>query len=1078
MKTILSSDYFLSRIVKILGEIGFVPGCLILLVLMTMSSFASAHHLPNSIKDHKSFDPTTSFELTIRAYDSRISELTPGLDKEHPHGGSISFLTSLSIPKCHPDEGRISFYPQESQNITGTIYDAGGGIPGVVVKIKGTNIFTITDEFGQFQIDAQKGDILIISYPDYETIEVPINEQTEINLELFPAVTQLEEAVINAGYYTVKDKERTGSIARVTADEIENQPVNNVLDALQGRVPGLDITPTTGLAGGGYTVRIRGQNSISAGNDPLYIIDGVPYYSGSLGAQELSGSILPSGNISPLNTLNPSSIETIEILKDADATAIYGSRGANGVIIITTKNGSIGETKISVEFSSSLANITKKLNLLNTEEYIKLRQNALLNDNFSEYPATAYDINGTWEKFRYTDWQRKFIGNYASNNLARASISGGNRNTKFRIENSLSKETTVFPFNFNYKKNITHVNLNHNALNNKLYLNFSGTYSIDNNKLPGTDLTFKSLILPPNAPALYDSQGELNWENSTWENPFGELEVVYNNRSQSILANLNMQYHLFKNLSIKSNLGYTSSSLIETKASPSTRFNPAYGATSEYSSFTLNEAKRNSWIIEPQIDGTIKTENFTFNYTLGGSLLEQNFDQSIIVGSGYVDNALLNTISAANHINYLKDQITQYRYLGVYSRLNINYINKYFINLTGRRDGSSRFGPNKRYSNFGAVGLAWIFSKEKFLENLDWLNFGKLRASFGVSGNDQIADYQYLDTHSISNLNYDNNIGISPIRLFNPNYAWEKNRKFETSIELQIFKNNINFESTYYQNISDNLLVGIPQPLTTGFNSINANLDAVVENNGWEFTLTTKNYNLQNVKWNTTIQFTLPYTKLKKFDNLNNSTYRNLLEIGYPLKIYKMYNFLGVNPNTGLFEFQDYNGDGIITAAHDRQYVADVTPKFYGSILNSINFKNLHLDFSFQYVNKKAFNEFYGFGPAGLMINQPKSVINYWSVTNPNSEYQITTTGNNSDAIKAHSLFASSSSVISDASFLRLKSISIRYQIPLKSEYLLELFLNGYNLWTITNFKGGDPEQLPGFLPPLKRLSFGFKFQF
>ncbi|MBA5630330.1 SusC/RagA family TonB-linked outer membrane protein [Moheibacter lacus] len=960
---------------------------------------------------------------------------------------------------------------QPPKIITGTVYDAGGPIPGVSVLVKGTNLATVTNEDGTYAISTTESDTLVFTYPDYEPVEAVVGNQTAINIEMYEAVA-LQEAVINAGYYTVKDKERTGSIYRVSAEEIERQPVNNILESLQGRVPGLDIVQTTGLAGGGYTVRIRGQNSISAGNEPLYVIDGVPYDTGTLSDRQTSGSVLPDAQINPLNTLDPSSIESIEILKDADATAIYGSRGANGVILITTKKGKSGKTEFSVNASTSVLRLIKFQKLLNTQEYLSVREQAFLNDGYSEYPATAYDVNGTWDRDRYTDWQKEFLGGTAFINTLNTAVSGGSEQTFFKIGNSIRKETTVFPGHYNYKNLAFYASVSHRSKNDKLHLQFTGNFGQDQNYLPATDLTWISTYLPPNAPALYDSEGNLNWEDSTWENPLAAMESEYRNKSNNLSANARIQYELFKALSISSSFGYTHADLQETRTSPHTMFNPAWGYDSSFSSIFDNRGQRDSWIIEPQINSSFQLGKGKFDFLVGGTLQKQNSERLSILGANFISNEFIRDLGAASEINILTDQTAQYNYIAFYARLNYNLNQKYILNLSGRRDGSSRFGPDNRFSNFGAVGAAWIFSKEHFFQDLRWLNFAKLRASYGITGNDQIGDYQYLNTYSIGSANYDGNIALSPTRLYNPSYAWEKNRKFEVALESELFSNRVRFEINYYNNTSDNQLLEIPLPVTTGFAGINSNLDATVRNSGWEFMLTTRNIQNKNFNWSTSFQFTLPKNKLISFEGLENSTYINSLEIGYPIGIYKLYELTGINQETGFYDFRDYDGDGEISSLGDQQYIADLNPKFYGGIENNFQYKNLKLNFFLQFMKKDNFNEFYGTEPPGLMRNQPAGILNQ----NPIQPY---TTGENYDAYFAHYLFSISNAAVSDASFIRLKSLNIAYSIPTQKEtaYKLTLFAQGYNLLTLTRFKGRDPEQNPGFLAPLRQFTFGFKLE-
>lgn len=984
----------------------------------------------------------------------------------------LVLMALYSFAPAHPPSSAASLSTEQIQNpITGTVYDAGGVIPGVSVKIKGTNIATVTKEDGTYAISASVGDILVFSYSGYESVEITVSNQLVIDVELYEAIA-LEEAVINAGYYTVKDKERTGSIYRVTAEEIERQPVNNVLEVLQGRVPGLDIVQASGVAGGGYSVKIRGQNSISAGNEPLYVIDGVPYDTGTLSHRQTSGSVLPDAQINPLNTIDPSSIESIEILKDADATAIYGSRGANGVILITTKKGKAGKTELTINASTSVLNLTKFQKLLNTQEYLSVREQAFLNDGYSEFPATAYDVNGTWDRNRYTDWQKEFLGGTAFINTVNTAVSGGSEQTFFKIGNSIRKETTVFPGHYSYKNLAFYATASHRSKNNKFFVQLTGNYGQDQNYLPASDLTWVSTYLPPNAPSLYDSEGNLNWENSTWDNPLAALESEYRNKSNNLSANVRIQYEIFKGVNVSSGFGYTNSYLKETRTSPHTMFNPAWGFDSSFSSTFHNKGNRDSWIIEPQINSSFELGNGKFEFLVGGTLQKQNSERLAIIGSNFISNEFINDLGAASEINILNDQTSQYNYIALYARLNYNLNQKYILNLSGRRDGSSRFGPDNRFSNFGALGAAWIFSKENFLEDLHALNFGKLRASYGITGNDQIGDYQYLNTYSIGTATYDGNIGLSPTRLYNPNYAWEKNRKLEVALESEWFSNRVRFEINYYNNKSENQLLEIPLPATTGFSGINSNLEATVRNSGWEVMLTTRNIQHKNFNWSTSFQFTLPKNKLISFEGLENSTYINSLEIGYPIGIYKLYELTGINQETGFYDFRDYDGDGEISSLGDQQYIADLNPKFYGAIENNFQYKNLKLNFFLQFMKKDNFNEFYGTEPPGLMRNQPAGILNQ----NPSQPY---TTGENYDAYFAHYLFSISNAAVSDASFIRLKSLNIAYSIPTQKEtaYKLTLFAQGYNLFTLTRFKGRDPEQNPGFLAPLRQFTFGFKLE-
>lgn len=966
---------------------------------------------------------------------------------------------------------------QTQQLITGTVTDTSKTpLLGVSILIKGKAKGTTTNSNGAYKLQVQPTDTLVFSYMGYKTVEIPISERSVINVQLQEDSNMLNTVTINVGYYAVKDKKRTGSISRITAKEIEKQPVNTPLEALQGRMAGVNIVQTSGVAGGGFEVKIRGQNSIMAGNTPLYIIDGVPYDSQSLGAKNSSGTIIPGGNISPLNAINPAIIKSIEVLKDADATAIYGSRGANGVVLITTKKGKQGKTNFTIGSSTGIATITKKMDLMNTKQYLEMRREAFANDGITAYPTNAYDVNGVWNPNRYTDWQKVLIGGTAYTRKIQASISGGGESTQFLLTGMHQNETSVFPGNFNYNRLTVNSNIQHTNSDKRFKVTFNAGYTIENNLLPGKDLTSNAIRLAPNAPSLYDEAGNLNWENSTWTNPLAQLKGKYTNDSNTLIANTSLSYQLFDGFQIKLNTGYNYSTLEATRTIPHTIYNPAFGLNSSVSQSYSHRGHKNSFIVEPQLNWTRKGKNHTWNLLFGTTFQSKKDEMLTLIGVGFANNSFLKNLNAANTLFILNENNQEYNYQSIFARVNYGYKNKLFLNATGRRDGSSRFGSKNRYGNFGALGAAYNFSEDI---NFDWLNFGKIRSSYGITGNDQIGDYQYLQTYIISDFPYDGNIGLQPTRLYNPHFKWEKNLKKEVALELGLLNQRISISTAYYNNRSSNQLINYALPGTTGFTSIQANLDAVVENSGWEFELNGTIAQSESFNWKASFNLSLPKNELLKFPGLENSTYVNRFVIGKPLSIVKLYKLEGVNPETGLFEFEDYNDDGIITAAEDRQYIADLTPKFHGGISNSLTYKNWSLDLFFQFVKKEGLNGFFGNKPAGTMFNQPVSALDRWQLHGDQSTMQQFTTGANPNAFLTYSQFTQSSGVVSDASFVRLKSMAFSYTLPFGKDAgnFCRFFIQGQNLLTFTGFKEGDPEQAIGFLPPLRRINFGIQLQ-
>lgn len=959
--------------------------------------------------------------------------------------------------------------------VKGQITDGTSPIPGATVLIKGEQRGTVSDFNGHYSITAHPNDTLVVSYIGYTMVEEPINNRSTINVVMKEDATTLREVVINAGYYSVKDRERTGSISRITADEIKIQPVNNPLATMQGRMAGVDISETSGVPGSGINIRIRGQNSIIAGNAPLYIIDGVPFDSQTMGYGDTSGAIIPGSNINPLNAINPASIESIEVLKDADATAIYGSRGANGVVLITTKKGKEGKTRFSIQSETGIAHIANRLKLLNTEQYLDMRREAFTNDGISEYPFDAYDVNGTWDQNRYTDWQKKLMGGQANLKQLQASISGGIKNTLFYLSGSYQNETTVFPDGFNYDRITTNSNISHKSSNDKFEVALNLGYTLEDNKLPNIDLSFTAPNLAPNAPALFDEEGNLNWENSSWTNPLSQLEAKYNSSSQNLFSSLAMGFQFTPELQVKITSGYGTSHLKDNNAFPHTMFNPAWGMNSSSSMIIFQENDKTSWIAEPQLHWSKKWKNNSLNLIVGSTFQKQTFDRYGLIGIGFPADRFMNNLSAANTLIVTNENKIEYTTQSIFVRINYNLNDKLFFNLTGRREGSSRFGPENKYGNFGAIGTAWLFSEKL---KLHWLDFGKLRSSYGLTGNDQIGDYQYLHNFIINDDRYDDYIGLLPTRLFNPNFKWEENKKWEVAVDLGFFQNKLSTTLAYYNNRSSNQLIQNPLPGTTGFTGIQANLDALVENSGWELEFSANLFHKNKFKWDTDINISIPKNKLLKFPGLENTTYNNLYVIGQPLSIVKLYELEGVNPETGLFEFVDYNNDGMITAVEDRQYIADFSPKFFGGLNNKLEYKNWSFNLFFQFMKRMGYNEYRLTNPVGTLSNQPLGVMDRWQAPGDQATMQRFTSGADPEAITAYTRFTQSSGAISDASFIRLKTLALNYLLYLNDYTTCKLSIQSQNLLTITSFKGADPEQFNGYMPPLRRITLGMEINF
>ncbi|MBT2559836.1 SusC/RagA family TonB-linked outer membrane protein [Pedobacter sp. ISL-68] len=926
--------------------------------------------------------------------------------------------------------------------------------------------------------------VSVVSDTNENLLLVTTQPKRKDTIDLSNRESKIEEITLNAGYYAVKDKERTGSISKVTAKDIENQPVNNVLSTVQGRMAGVSITQNSGMPGGGFDIQIRGKNSLRTtsntgidGSQPLYVVDGVPI--GSEMTSPYSGVILPGASINPLNSINPNDIESLEILKDADATAIYGSRGANGVVLITTKNGKPGKLQLSFNTTYGLSHVASKMKMMDTQQYLAMRKQAFANDGITAYPATAFDINGTWDQNRSTDWVKILIGNTASSSNSQLSITGGSETTTFLLGFGHSEQTTAFGSGFKYVSNNISSNISHRSLDRKFQLNVSNMFSIQKNNIVRSDVTRQAYWLAPNSPPLFSENGSLNWENNTFANPVAPYNSTYNNETKQLLTNINTAYELFSGFRVKLNGGINYQTLDEIAIQPNTMYNPSFalGQSSATSRASRSRQDRFSFIIEPQANWIYKSDGHEFDILIGGTFQRDLNQQGAMTGIGFESNQFIENIGAAQ-TKTISDQInTEYKYAAVFGRINYQFKNRYILNVTGRRDGSSRFGPNKRFANFGAVGAAWLFSEEAFLKNSKWLSFGKLRASFGSAGSDNIGDYQYLDTYTVSSSIYNAVTGLLPSRLYNPDYSWEKTVKLETAVELGFFKNRLNLTTAWYLNRSSNQLVGIQLPSITGFPSVLANLPAIVENTGFELELNARPFKSDRFQWDTGFNISFPKNKLISFPGLEGSTYTNQYMIGQPTSIIKVYQFEGINPQTGQYQFRDFNGDGKISSPDDNKVVEKIGVQFFGGWNNTLRYKNWDLSILFQLVKQRNRNYNNIMPVPGSMNNQPLAVLDVWSTENTSGFYAPYRSGVNA----AHNLFQNSTAAISDASFIRLKNLQIGYKIPIKNGIFkdVKIYFQGQNLFTFTKYYGIDPEFIAmGYLPPLRTYAFGTQFNF
>ena len=1006
--------------------------------------------------------------------------------------------TRPPAPKPEIKETKVNEYDRE---ISGKVTDQNGlPLPGANVLVSGTNLGTTTDVDGNYRLTVPDESVMLVfSYIGYTTEEVEIAGRSVIDMVMLPDIQSLQGVeVVSTGYYEVQQRQNTGNIAKVDAKVIERQPVVNPLEALQGQVPGVFIQQSSGTPGAPIEINIRGLNSLNNGqrlndgtelpnaNLPFIVIDGVPYTAASLNSNELG----VFGNGNPLAAFRPQDIESIQVLKDADATAIYGSRGANGVILITTKKGKAGKTRVGLNFSHGLGEVASRAEVLNTEQYLAMRREAIANDGRGLTEGDSIRLSDVflWDQQRNTDWQEELAGGTAAQTNASIDISGGSARTRFLFRGSFFRQTNVYNYDNSAFESLSGLfNINHTSSNDKFSINLSTNYTVSSNDQNGEGLMDIAVRLAPNAPSLFDETGNLNWSDN-FPNPLAILEREYESKTQALISNALLSYKIAPGLSIQSAIGYTNTTVNQLSVSPLSSLPPEErDAGSGF--LSLAGSSNETWIIEPQIKYDRVFGFGSVAVQVGATL--QGSDQTGITtqGRGYNSDFLIRDITQASETSTAGNIFSEYRYSALYARINYNYGERYVLNLTGRRDGSSRFGPGRRFGNFGAVGVAWLFSEEPFLKDLGaFLSFGKLRASYGVTGNDQIGDYGYLDAYGApGGIPYNGNASLVVVRAANPEFSWEENRKLEIGVELGLFEDRVNIVGSWFRNRSDNQLIGRPLSGVTGFSVVQFNLPALVENRGVEIELRTVNINQADFTWSSSFNFTRARNELVEFPNIEQfDAFNNTYEVGRSLFGGKQYQSLGVDPETGTYTFVDYNTDGRITP-FDQQDFVEVVQDYYGGLSNTVRWKNFQLDIFFRFVKQMGRDFLFsfitpGFGSSDFATNQPPAVLDRWQTFGDSAPIQKfgLTDRQMSDADFRQGGTAAG---LTDASFIRLQNLSLSWIVPEKWTERAELsqarlYIQGQNLLTFTPYEGLDPETQGLTLPPLRMVTTGIQVMF
>lgn len=971
--------------------------------------------------------------------------------------------------------------------ITGKVIDVHNNpMPGVVIRSKGTERRITTNANGDFTaLVAEPDAVLQFSYIGYITQEIRLKDLKNPALIVMKEdIGSLDEIQVVA-YGTTTKRLSTSDQTTISAKDIAKYPTNNVLDVLQGSVPGLGVFKNSGNANSTYKVQVRGINGLR-GSQPLYVIDGIPYQGGSyntqngtLGANTANGALGQGGDA--LSFINPADIESISVLKDADATSIYGARAADGVILITTKKGRIGATKIDVGVYSGITQVGHMPDMLNTQQYLQMRHEAKKNDNAVISP-TDYDINGVWDTTRNNNWAKQLLGGTGRVLNATAGISGGSERTQYRISTGYNKQTNLTDLNGSSQTANFNVSLGTATADNKFSVQFSGGYLYNINTTTQSDLT-SSITLAPDAPVLTNPDGSLNFQNNTFFNPLVARNYINSTPSTNLTSSTVLSYKPVEKLEFKATLGYNKQQVNEFLGSPTT-VAPPFQTTQASSTFTDNN--NTYWSIEPQVNYHTDISKGKFTATVGSSLQKEIQESTQLKVTGYSSDLLLKSISGGTTItNILPYSYYPAKNTALFGRVSYNWDNKYIVNFSGRYDGSSRFGEDRQFHLFSAAGVAWVLSEESFMKKLPFISFAKLRGSYGATGRDNgILPYSFLDTYSTVSLPYQGVAGLLPARLPNPLLSWETTKKADAGIDLQFLKGRISLTSNYYQNRTSGVLNGTLISAVTGFQTIQQNLPAVIQNKGFDISITTSNINTGDFEWSSTVLFTRERNKLLSYPGLSTSSSANAFVIGEPINLVKAYRFAGVNPQTGIYQFYAANGS-IVTnpSAADKTAIINVNPDFYGSLQNRLRYKQFTLDFLFRFIKqtgKSAFGQM-GSLPAGIVSNSNFNtiVLNRWQ--KPGDVTDIQRYGTNFNLLTSQGYAIQSDHAYGDASYIRLQNLSFAYQFPqslLKRIHLqnLQLYIQGDNLLTISKYGAIDPESQSYLsLPPLRTITTGLR---
>ncbi|MFH5885325.1 SusC/RagA family TonB-linked outer membrane protein [Halalkalibaculum sp. DA3122] len=968
-----------------------------------------------------------------------------------------------------------------AQTVTGEVTDSNSGeaLPGVNIVVEGTTIGTTTNPEGEYKLDVPSlNDTLVYSFVGYQTMEMPINGRTTINVTMQLEAVAGEELVV-VGYGSVEETDVTGSVSSVDVDELNQGVTSSVDQMMVGKSSGVNVVQNSGEPGGGFSINIRGSSSINASNGPLYVIDGVPVNK----ERAIGGSGVNLGNTqtprNPLANLNTEDIESIEILKDASATAIYGSRGANGVVLITTKSGRSGDIQVNYHGSIGIQNWSNKLDLLNAQQYQR-ELNAII-DAGGEDPS--FRVGDIANNGRGVDWQEVIENDNAPVTNQQISFSGGSENTTYFVSfNFMDQEGTVRETRFN--RYSTRVNLESQVSDRlNLGLKATGTY-IKDDFIPngGAAIENSGVIraafnFDPTFPIRNDDGSFALNELVSVDNPMALLQGVNSaSNTNRIFSTAFAEYDINQNLFAKLNIGgdFTNESR-KTFVDDQTRLgreNNGIGSNqnSEMSHVLVEGTLNfNKTFGEHDINavGGITYERFVTTYLYNSSSdfpsLQVGADN---LGLGQTSNFELSNSKTANRLA---------SYLG---RVNYTLSEKYLLTLSARLDGSSRFGENNKFAFFPSGAIGWRLSEESFMEGISAINNLKIRVSWGQSGNQEIGDYPFAGTFSEGLTAVIGDAGVTtttPSRLPNPDLKWETTEQLNFGLDFALWENRLEGGVDYYKKTTEDMLVNLPVPTSVGFDSRLSNVGQI-ENTGFELSLTSRNITAQEFQWTTNLNFSTLKNEVKSLGGVPEiqlggvafAGQAGIIRPGAPLNSFYGWEVEGIwqegddfsvtsDPvSPGSIKYRDQNGDGTITG-EDRVILGNSFPDYQWSIGNTFNYKGfglyvfLQAEQGFEILNANKVETFY---PINFRRNKfAEPFLNRWTPENPSNKYPSFVNP------LAQGRKSINSFVVEDGSYIKLRTVRLSYTLPkiFQSLRSAQIYVVGENLVTFTDYDGIDP---------------------